>query len=105
MKKTEKIRQGDVLLVPVNKSMEKAKVVKNHYDVEIGEHRNHSHNIDGADTLVLEEDGIKYFSVETDTKLKHPEHKELDIIGNQAYKVIVKNEYDPFAKEIVKVKD
>jgi len=86
-------RQGDLLIVRVNKIPQDAVKQKNRILAE-GEATGHMHELDLGD--VYEQDGTLYFKVEENetSTLNHPEHKAV-MFEPGAYKVIRQREYEP----------
>ncbi len=86
-------RQGDLLIVKINKIPEDAKKKKSKVLAE-GEVTGHLHELDSGE--VYEKDGILYFKVleGNSTRLIHQEHKAINFDPGE-YKVIRQREYEP----------
>ncbi len=87
------VRQGDLLIVKVNKLPLECKK-QNHRILAEGEATGHLHELDSGE--LYEKDGILYFRVEKEQKitLKHPEHGPITFEPG-VYKVIRQREYEP----------
>lgn len=102
------LRQGDVLLVPIDKIPANAKLQKHkgRITVALGEATGHHHTIelsekDAADWW-KDDQGVQYVEVKTESPIVHQEHSEL-VLDPGAYKVVTQREYTP--KEIRNVRD
>lgn len=87
------VRQGDLLIVGVDRIPEKA-VRQRHLVLAEGEATGHTHELDAGE--LYEKDGTLYFRVPEGGKatLNHPEHGPLVFIEGD-YKVIRQREYSP----------
>lgn len=87
------IRQGDVLLVPVNNVPSGHQLP--HLTLALGEVTGHSHRISQGEALLTERDGVLYLSVfSEDATLAHEEHHHLSIPYG-SYEVRIQREYEP----------
>ncbi|MEI8349859.1 MAG: hypothetical protein WCI77_06875 [Candidatus Omnitrophota bacterium] len=86
-------RQGDLLIVKVEKIPEDAQTQKSRILAE-GEATGHMHELDSGE--VYEKDGTLYFKVAEggNVTLKHPEHGPLQF-DEGVYQVIRQREYIP----------
>jgi len=103
------IRHGDVLLTKVDSLPESAKEITKgqEYTVAYGEFTGHTHVLSTKTKngiKVFEADGKKYLDLTGKARLRHQEHKELEI-PPAIYRVDQERESDYFANEIVKVQD
>lgn len=114
MKKTDQpmYRQGDVLLVRVDKMPNEAKPVQEKI-IAHGESSNHCHRVN-EHVEVLEHSGQKFLQVNKDGKLEHllvsnpeqwtGEHHPIEL-PEGIYKMIQQREYDPYEDHIRAVQD
>ena len=98
------IQQGDVLLIQTDESIKNGKELT-HLTLAEGEVTGHSHQIvSGIATLIAIGDK-RILNVLSDyAKLKHQEHKEIDIPKGK-YEVRIVKEYDHFSEETRRVAD
>jgi hypothetical protein len=108
-------RQGDVFVEKVE-SIPAGAIAKKDNIVAVGESQNHAHAMFGKHEI-LEKDGEIYISVKEEAELKHillergvstdkwtNEHHSVKLSpGN--YKVTLQQQFDPYAKKIVQVRD
>lgn len=94
-------RQGDVLLIKLDKTLDldtkKAQEVPKEMGFTVlahGEVTGHSHKIVGADALLYEVDGERFLRVKKDTQLQHEEHGAIPLDAGD-YKVVRQREYTP----------
>lgn len=86
------IRQGDLLIVKIDKIPEKA-IKQSHRILAEGEATGHMHELDSG--TLYESNGTLYFSVSDKTAtLNHPEHNAIAFKPGE-YKVIRQREYEP----------
>jgi len=86
------VRQGDLLIVKVDK-MPKEAVKLNHRVLAEGEATGHLHELDSG--VLYETNGTLYFSVsDKTTALNHPEHATVTFEPG-TYRVIQQREYEP----------
>lgn len=97
-------RHGDVLIRQIKELPENLKKYNSKIVAE-GEATGHNHELVGNNCQVLvDEKQLKFILVEEPTKIKHPEHKEIELDpGN--YEVVIEKEYDYFLEEVKKVQD
>lgn len=120
MKQKTPIRQGDVLLVPVEKLPE-GKITKHtELTLAFGEATGHHHTLypaphgliafetenfpchDSIEEVII--NGKRFIKLDTEWLLRHQEHKELRI-PPATYEIIIEREYDPFEEVLKKVVD
>ena len=80
MKKRHQIRQGDVLICPIDRFP--TGLTKKDKTLAYGEVTGHSHRFEASDDEVLvsiAKDGTQYIEVLKPTTLKHEEHGNLEI--------------------------
>jgi hypothetical protein len=87
------IRQGDVLIIPSNESIEGIKLP--HLTLAEGEVTGHRHRISNGEAELFERDGMLYLKVLSPTAiLTHEEHAEVTIPkGN--WEIQIQREYIP----------
>src|SRR5206468_2729363 len=97
--KINAVRQGDVLLVRVNK-LSKARVLPSESGRLIlarGEVTGHDHSVAMSDAALMEANGITYLDVQAAmTMLEHPEHAPI-ALKRGMYRVVRQREYHPQA--------
>lgn len=104
------IRQGDLLFRPVKSVPRKAKKVftGKSYVVAEGEHTGHKHvvTIEKPDTdfSVYEFESQAYLKFGSEATLTHNEHNT-QVLAPTTYVVVQEQEFDYFAKEVVRVQD
>jgi len=100
-------QQGDVLFKRVDEVKGKeVKAEMRGYVFAEGETTGHYHaSVADKNVKMYEENGVKYFSVlDGEATVTHQEHGTVTLPkGN--YQIGIVQEYDPFAKEINKVRD
>lgn len=110
MKLKAPIRQGDVLLVPVDKLPVGQIVKHSELTLAYGEATGHHHTLyQNADDIrsVVEEviiNGKRFIQLDTEWLLRHQEHKEIRVPPS-TYEIIIEREYDPFEQMLKKVVD
>lgn len=101
------LRQGDVLLVPVDSVPVDAKKVKRvggRVILAAGEVTGHHHAIRDADVALLELGDRRFVSVgEGGAELKHEEHSTIPVAPG-SYEIVIQREYDD-AEEFRRVQD
>ena len=93
------LRQGDVLLLPVNRLPRSAKQqpATGRIVLAQGEATGHAHTVDQhAATMSLDEGGVMFLTVEQLTEVRHQEHAPLRLEPGK-YKVVRQREYTPQA--------
>lgn len=97
-------RHGDLLIKELDQLPENL-TQKQDNIIAYGEATGHHHQLTGKVTTYVDKTNNKiYFVAEDYVKLKHQEHKTINISeGN--YEVIVEREYDYFAEAIAQVQD
>ncbi|MGK7874188.1 MAG: hypothetical protein AB4426_13000 [Xenococcaceae cyanobacterium] len=86
------IRQGDVILQPVEQTLGKTLP---HLTLAEGEVTGHSHRISEGQAQLYEKDGTLYLRVLSETAtLTHEEHKQIKI-PQGSWMVRVQREYEP----------
>jgi hypothetical protein len=104
------IRQGDVLLMPVELLGETAPTetpqVIEQYTLAHGEQTGHHHTAYGeAPAKLWDSSKGKYLAYGSEMILKHQEHKEHRILPDTCYKILNETEFDPFEEEMRVVRD
>ena len=88
------IRQGDVILISVNKTQDEGKPLP-HLTLAEGEVTGHSHRISEGQAELYEKDGTLYLRVLSETAtLTHEEHKAIQI-PQGSWMVRIQREYEP----------
>ena len=89
------IRQGDVLLVPLQQPKESFGTILNHLTLAEGEVTGHRHRISDGQAELYERDGTLYLKVlSNQATLTHEEHHAVSIPqGN--WMVRIQREYEP----------
>ena len=87
----KKYRQGDVLLVPVEKQPEAFFKKREDGVVAYGEVTGHTHRIINGTVADLFEHGL-YVNVDSGGKIVHDEHNAIDL-DKGLYKVVIQREY------------
>ncbi len=100
-KPTNLIVQGDVFLVPCNIPKDAKKL--EHRTLAYGEVSGHHHTAT-APAELYEKDGTMYLKTIKKVKVKHQEHKPIEITEGE-WKIGIVKEVDPFTEEIRKVRD
>lgn len=96
-------QQGDVLIKKVDYKVKGRKL--NHLKLAEGEATGHHHSITQGLGQLIMMDNIMHLQVFSDSaKLKHQEHKEIDIPKGD-YRIDIVREYDPFNERIREVLD
>lgn len=104
---TNALRHGDVLFHPVAKLPKGATLLHKglDYTVALGEYTGHSH------TLVAEKpvevfgwNGERFLRIKAGAKIKHQEHKQLEVQPG-IYKIGLEKEFDYFQEKISEVRD
>ena len=91
------VRQGDVLLVPVDAIPEAAKpVARDHGRVVLayGEATGHAHAISSAAATQLHDDIERYLRLTAAATLQHEEHAAIEIAPG-SYRIVIQREYVP----------
>jgi len=104
-----KLQQGDVLLNRVKsipKGATKVKPGNRGYVVAEGEMTGHAHCFEAVagTEMFKDSEGNLYMSLLSPQKIKHEEHKHIEVPAGK-YKIGIVKEVDPFADEIHKVRD
>lgn len=119
MKLKTPIRQGDVLLIPVDK-LPIGQVVR-HAELTLayGEATGHHHTLYPISTGIMEAlplesstetieevaiNGKRFIKLNAEWLLRHQEHKEIRIPPS-TYEIVIEREYDPFEQMLKKVVD
>lgn len=84
------IRQGDVLLKPISKIPKN--VVNKDRTLAWGEITGHHHTLQ-AGKVFVNNGGIQFCELETDTVLEHQDHANI-IIPKGLYEVVIQREFD-----------
>jgi len=97
------VRQGDVVIIAIDKLSEKAKRVDS-ITLALGEKTGHHHTMFGGGLAVLEEDGriASEFSIEEDQVLTHQEHDPITI-PKGTYMSVIQQEF--LGNELKRVAD
>ncbi len=99
------LRQGDVMLIPCQTSMDGAKAIKPRNGRLIlaeGEATGHHHSVDCKTAGLFDLLGKTVLVVDTPTRIEHQEHGAIEIAPGQ-YWVVRQREYSP--QEIRRVMD
>lgn len=105
--------QGDVCLRPTQLPKGATKSGKTDNAVAYGEHSGHAHvatqgaelfEFEGRMFVVAGSDGGKLEHIHLPTGNK-ADHAPLELAPNQAYEVVLQNQYNPFEKMMVQVLD
>jgi hypothetical protein len=95
------VRQGDVLLVPVESVPEGAREHPRGPRIVLaeGEATGHAHAIAVApggprDARLFELEGVRFLDVERPVTLRHEEHAPITLVP-AAYRVVIQREFDP----------
>jgi hypothetical protein len=109
--KKQMIRQGDVLLIPVDEKPAGMPVKHAQYTVQLGEATGHHHTLypkrstDFAPYLeTWERDNKRFVRLDAEWLLKHQEHREWRVPPG-TYEIRIEQEEDPFEEEMKKVID
>ncbi len=101
------IRQGDVLLKPVDKASG-TKQGLNEYTVAHGEQTGHHHTLypvtQGSKISLFTDNNKRFIELKESWALRHQEHREI-IITPGIYEIWMEQEYDPFERMMKKVID
>ena len=101
------IRQGDVLLKPVDKTIG-TKEELTEYTVAHGEQTGHHHTlyplVDGAKINLFTDKDRRFIELSDSWALRHQEHHEITIEPG-TYEIGMEREYDPFERMMKKVID
>lgn len=103
-------RHGDVLLKEsaLPKKNLKGDISKE-LTIALGEATGHHHTLypttDNGYVTYYESEGRRFFECSEEFILRHQEHKEHRIFPNKVYEIVMEEEYNPFEKEMNKVKD
>lgn len=95
--KAKHYRQGDVLIVRVNKLPNNIHAqTKNKGILAFGEVTGHSHRVTGATTFVTDKNGeaAEFIRVSRKATVKHEEHSPVSLPKGD-YKVIIQTEFSP----------
>jgi hypothetical protein len=99
-----KYQQGDVLLIQTDESIKNGKELT-HLILAEGEVTGHSHQVVSGIASLIAIGDKRILNVLSDyAKLKHQEHKEIDIPKGK-YEVRIVKEYDHFSEETRRVAD
>ena len=91
------IRQGDVLIIPLNNSQLKGRKLP-HLTLAKGEVTGHSHRISQGKAELYERNGTVFLRIISDTaKLEHEQHHALNIPRGD-WMIKIQREYQPVAK-------
>jgi hypothetical protein len=91
------VRQGDVLLVPVDEIPEAATVVprdQGRVILAYGEATGHAHAFDVFAASLLEDDGLRYLKLREAAPLVHEEHAPITVAPG-LYRVVIQREFVP----------
>lgn len=91
------VRQGDVLLTPIDEVPDGAKPVRRDAGrvvLAYGEVTGHAHAIASARARLLEAGGERYLDVADAVTLSHEEHDAIQLAPG-AYRVVIQREYVP----------
>ena len=101
------IRQGDVLLKPVDKTSG-IKQELTEYTVAHGEQTGHHHTlyplVEGSKISLFTDANKRFIELTDSWMLRHQEHREI-IITPGIYEIGMEQEYDPFERIMKKVVD
>jgi hypothetical protein len=96
-------RHGDVPVFSIKKLPEGEMKQCNELTVALGEVTGHHHTLYGP-MKTIQKDGVHFVSLETETPMKHQEHKEIPI--SKGFRMFGRKvERDPFLDTISKVQD
>jgi hypothetical protein len=102
------VRHGDVLLRPVKEVSGKQIDSTDKYIVAYGEVTGHTHTLSTATkngiTVFQDEQGNKYLDITGQARIKHQEHKELEVMPGK-YQVVIEREHDYFLEQVRQVAD
>lgn len=96
------IRQGDVLLVPVHRIPEGAKLEKKRKTVAYGEVTGHHHDLVGTEVEIYALEDQLFAKVGQDVQITHQEHSAL-AVDEGLYEIRIQQEYTP--QEVRRVLD
>jgi hypothetical protein len=91
------VRQGDVLLVPVETIPETAKPVardRGRVILAYGEVTGHAHAVADATAVELRDGDQRYLRVPRPVTLRHEEHGPIDVRPG-SYRIVIQREYVP----------
>ena len=91
------VRQGDVLLVPVDAIPEKARPVardNGRVVLAYGEATGHAHAISSAAATQLHDDIERYLRLTAVATLQHEEHAAIELAPG-SYRIVIQREYVP----------
>ena len=97
------VRQGDVLLIPVDEIPATATLVPrdgNRVILAYGEATGHAHAIDTFMARLLEDEGVRYLRVDDTAVLDHEEHAPITVAPG-IYRVVIQREFVPPDPELV----
>jgi hypothetical protein len=109
--KRQLIRQGDVLLIPVDEKPARMPVKHAKLTLQLGEATGHHHTLypiqgEGMAPVAesFEQNGRRFVRLDAVWLLKHQEHKEFKVPAG-TYEIRIEQEEDPFEEEMKKVVD
>ena len=97
------LRQGDILLLPVSEVRgERIQPVNGGYIIAEGEQTGHHHSVVEGPNVAVFRDRDSLF-VQSDTKLVHQEHGELQLSGS--YEVVQQRRASSFEERVMRAVD
>lgn len=108
--KREPIRQGDILLMPVD-SIPKGgeRKTAKEMTIALGEATGHHHTLyptkKNSEVTLVKIGNKEFVNVDPGYFLRHQEHKQKSQICPGAYEILREVEYDPFEEEMKRVVD
>lgn len=101
-------RHGDVMLKPVTKKQGKLIHQSSSYVVAEGKSTGHRHTLSTATKngirVFQDEAGVRYLDITGNARIRHKEHKELEVEPG-IYQVVIEREHDYFLGEMRRVVD
>jgi hypothetical protein len=97
------VRQGDVLLIPVDEIPEAATLVPrdgNRVILAYGEATGHAHGFDAFAASLQEADGRRYLRLREAAELRHEEHGPITVAPG-CYEVVIQREFVPPDPQLV----
>lgn len=102
------LRHGDILLRPVSKAAGELIHEGMEYVVAEGEATGHRHTLStqtkNGIRVFQDAEGNRYLDVTGQARIRHQEHKELEVEPGH-YQVVIEREFDYFSQEIRRVAD
>lgn len=92
-------RQGDILIVPVDKLPEALRPREGNVIAE-GEATGHAHRIEAADALLESVRGEMFMKLVSASRIVHEEHGPIELPAG-LYRIVRQREYSPEADRVV----